>query len=348
MFKKMKYLLIALAVLFVLGTLLIYLVRLPSYTIQASGKLYVINKVSRDIQVFELLTGKLVDEIPIGIESHEALTANHGKAILVTNFGATDSKGNIIKVINTDTNLVEKTIEIKGANVNGMVNLKSPNKVVLVDYVTNNLSILNIENDSVEAQIATNQKKSHLAVIHPNKPMAYVTNMASNSVSVIDFDLNELIKIIPCGVTTESIDITPDGSEVWATNKAENSISTINTSTNEVETTLPTGDEPLKIKFSIDGDHCLIANAGAGTISVFETKSKKEIKTINIPGKKKLIEKVLFHTPRPVNILMHPNGQYAFVSNSNASKIEVIDMKTFAIVSNMETGKIPDAMAFVE
>jgi DNA-binding beta-propeller fold protein YncE len=31
----------------------------------------------------------------------------------------------------------------------------------------------------------------------------------------------------------------------------------------------------------------------------------------------------------PVNILMHPNGLYAFVANSNANKVEVIDMKKF-------------------
>jgi DNA-binding beta-propeller fold protein YncE len=44
---------------------------------------------------------------------------------------------------------------------------------------------------------------------------------------------------------------------------------------------------------------------------------------------------------------MHPNGIYAFVANSNANKIEVIDMKTFTIVI-IGTGKVPDAMVFVE
>ena len=45
---------------------------------------------------------------------------------------------------------------------------------------------------------------------------------------------------------------------------------------------------------------------------------------------------------------MHPNGLYAFVSNANSNKIEVIDMKTFTIVSTIGAGKIPDALAFVE
>jgi DNA-binding beta-propeller fold protein YncE len=42
---------------------------------------------------------------------------------------------------------------------------------------------------------------------------------------------------------------------------------------------------------------------------------------------------------------MHPNGLYTFVANSNACKIEVIDMNTFTIVSTIGTGKIPYTFA---
>ena len=57
---------------------------------------------------------------------------------------------------------------------------------------------------------------------------------------------------------------------------------------------------------------------------------------------------MLDHTPRPVGMLMHPNGLYAFVANSNADKIEVIDMKSFSIVSTIGTANVPDGMTFVE
>jgi YVTN family beta-propeller protein len=60
-----------------------------------------------------------------------------------------------------------------------------------------------------------------------------------------------------------------------------------------------------------------------------------------------LLERLLYHTPRPVGILIHPNGLYAFVANSNANKIEVIDMKTFTVVSAIKTGKIPDGLAII-
>ena len=68
---------------------------------------------------------------------------------------------------------------------------------------------------------------------------------------------------------------------------------------------------------------------------------------IFIPSLFPEFERILYHTPRPVNILMHPNGLYAFVSNSNAHKIEVIDMKTFKIVSTIGTGRVPDGLTIV-
>ena len=67
----------------------------------------------------------------------------------------------------------------------------------------------------------------------------------------------------------------------------------------------------------------------------------------SFPGKKNIVEKVLYRTPRPVGILMHPNGLYAFVSNFTASRVEVIDMQNFTIVSSIKVGKMPDGLAFV-
>jgi YVTN family beta-propeller protein len=345
--KRLKYILILFVVLCSVLFLSIIVVRLPSYSIQTSGKLYIVSKVSRKVQVFDLFTGKDIAEIPIDMFSHEAITTVDKNNVVLTNYGSTN--GNTVKVVNTKTNILEKTIELKeNIRANGIVAYPEPNKVGVIDYVRNTFFVLNVKTDSIEKRIQTKQEKSHLVVIHPYKLIAYVTNINSGSISVIDLKNNRVIKIIYCGVGRKGIDITPDGSEIWVTNTKENSIKIINTNTYQVINDLSTGLEPLKLKFSKDGKHCLVANALEGTISVYSQQSKKEIKTIRFHGKTNVVEKVFYHTPRPVNILMHPNGLYAFISNSNANKIEVINMKTFKVVSTIGTAKVPDALAFVE
>ncbi|WP_439131701.1 YncE family protein [Polaribacter sp.] len=345
--KRLKYLILFFGLFFIILRIAILIFRLPTYNISTNGKLYIISKLSEDVQVFNLSTGEEIKEIPIDMLSYEAVATSDNQNIVLTNYGSDIDFD--LKIIDTKLNKVKKRIDLKeNIKVNGIVQYPEPNKVAVVDYVTNKLLVLNIETENVEKEIKTNQKKSHLAVFHPKKAIAYTTNINSGTVSVIDLNTDKVIKIISCGIGRKGIDITPDGSELWVTNTKENEITVIDTKTNKVIHTIISGNESLKLKFSVDGKYCLVVNATDGTIDVFNQQSKEKVKTIMLHGKTTIIEKLLYHTPRPVNILMHPNGKYAFVSNSNANKIEVIDMKTFKIVSTIGTGDVPDALAFIQ
>lgn len=334
------------ALLFLVLRISIFIFRLPSYNIKTSGKLYITSKLSKDVQVFNLSSGKEIAEIPIDILSHEAIKTLDESNIVLTNY--TDKDNFAVKVIDTKTNQVKKTIHLKDTiRVNGIAKYPEPNKVTLIDYHKNELLVLNVDTERIEKRIATQQKKSHLAVLHPNKAIAYVTNINSGSISIINLNDNEPVKIIPCGLGRKGIDITPDGTEIWVTNTKQNLITVINTESNQITNTIRSGNESLKLKFSIDGKYCIVTNATDGTLDIFNQKTKQKVKTIILHGKTNIVEKLLYHTPRPVNVLMHPNGLYAFVSNSNANKIEVIDMKSLEIVSTIGTGDVPDALTFV-
>ncbi len=250
--KYLKKIIISIGILFFLFRLSVYIYRLPSYTIHTTGKLYVVNKLSEDVQVIDLFSGKEINEIPIDILSHEAVITTDENRVVVTNTMGTDR--NIIKVINTKKNSVERAVNLnRNTKVSGIVALPEANKVAVIDLDNNDLLVVNVQTGNIEKQIPTKQKKSHLLVLHPNLPIAYVTNIDSGSISVIDLNLNEVVKIIPCEKERKGIAITPDGSEIWVTNTKLNTIHVINTSTYDVVDILTTGDESMKLKFSIDG-----------------------------------------------------------------------------------------------
>jgi YVTN family beta-propeller protein len=345
--KNLKIVAILFSLIF-LSFVAFYFIKQPSYSIKTEGTLYVVNKISKSVVIFDLLEGKQIKELPIGIEPHEATTLINPNRVIVTNYGTPDVGGKTITVINADTNTIEKTIALgESLRPHGIISLPQPDKVGVVTDIGNDLSIVNVKTGFVEKQIATKQDFSHLLVHHPKKPLIYVANINSGSVSVIDLKLDSVVKIILIGKRAEGIDITKDGSELWVTNIEENFISVINTENYQITDRITTGEEPLRLKFSKDGKHCLVSNSSDGTISVYDSKTKKQIRTIIIPGKKNIIDKLLYHTPRPVGILMHPNGLYTFVSNFTASRVEVIDMRTFTIVSSIKVGKMPDGLAFV-
>lgn len=347
--KIIKYIIYVVAALILIIVLSEFIARLPSYTIQTNGKLYVFNKKSEDVTVFDLYKGKEITTIPIDIETHQATKILGQDKIAVANYNISKNKGKNIIIINTKSNTIEKTIKFVEGNLglDGIFTIQKPNRVGAINVKKNTLLVINIASEIVEKKIPLLQKGSHFVVRHPNKPIAYVTNTISGTISVVNLETNKVSKIIPCGLGTNGIAITPDGSEIWATNTDQNTIGVINTLNNQLTNTLKTGTEPINLKFSNDGKFCLIANTRAGTISVFNRHTKKRIKTVNMHGKKTVVERALYHTPRPVNIIMHPNGLYAFIANSNANKIEVLDMRTFTIVSTIGTGKVPDAIVFV-
>ena len=331
-----------------LSCVTIYYIKQPSYKIKTDGILYVVNKASRSLTIFDLFQGKQIKELSIEIEPHEATTLTNPNRVIVTNYGTPDIEGKSLTVINADSNTIEKTIGL-GASLrpHGIIPLSESNQVGVVTDIGNDFSIVNVETGVVEKQISTEQDFSHLLVHHPFNPLVYIVNINSGSVSVIDIEQGKVIKIIPCSKRAEGIDITPDGSEIWVTNIKDNFISVINTETYKTTDVIDTGKEPLRIKFSNDGKQCLVSNSGDGTVSVFNTKTKKQILSISIPGNKNVIDKILYRTPRPVGILMHPNGLYAFVSNVTAGRVEVIDMRKFTLVSSIKVGNMPDGLTMI-
>ncbi|MAD97270.1 MAG: hypothetical protein CMB99_08095 [Flavobacteriaceae bacterium] len=322
--------------------------RTQNYSISTVGTLFVVNKLDRSITVFDLETGALIKELFVATQPREITALPDKKSVAFTNYGDNYMPGKSISLLDVNTLQITKKIPLQSATrPHGITSFRSSNRVAVATNGGNKLFIIDTDKDSIELALSTKQRISHMVVAHPYKPLIYVTHKSSGNLSVIDYTNNQIVTNINCGMGADGIDITPDGKEIWIANTLENTISVINTDTNELEDTLLSGKESYRLKFSVDGKYCFVSNAQDGTVLIFDRHTKERIKSLMLPGKKNFIERALYHTPRPVGILMHPNGEYAFVSNSNADKVEVIDMKTFEIVSNINTGRVPDGLALV-
>ena len=341
---------ISIVILFMISCLFAFIMftRSQKYNVKLEGTLFVVNKLDKTITVFDLKKGKEIKEIELGTEPREIVVLPNNE-IAITNHGDNYLPGKSISIFDTKTLRFKRKIRLdEGIRPYGMVSLANPKKVAVATNGGNNLLIIDTQSDSVEVVVPTQQKISHMLVVHPSKPLAYITNKISGSVSVINYETKVVLKTIKSGYGAEGIDITADGKEVWVTNARENTISVINTETNRVEDTLESGKEAYRVKFSLDGKYAFVTNAQDGTIFVFDRLVRHKIKTITLPGKSSFIQRVLYHTPRPVGILMHPNRRYAFIANSNADKVEILDLKSLEIVGNISTGRVPDGMAITD
>ncbi|WP_248722662.1 cytochrome D1 domain-containing protein [Seonamhaeicola sp. ML3] len=344
--KKLRVLVAIAILLFSIIAIAFIKARTTSYSIETTGKLFIVNKLSSNVTVFDLTKGEQVAILPIDMEPHEATTSFYGDKVIVTNYGGPEEMGKSLTVIDAKTFKEVRRVRVdESLKPHGVVAVPNSNCVAVATDVGNDLLVIDIEVGQIKKKIPTTQIYSHLLTYHPTDSIAYVSNLSSGSVTVIDTNKDEVVKVIPCGKGTEGIDITPDGEEIWVTNNRDETISIINTKTLEIVSVLTAGEEPSRLQFTLDGKYCLVANSVSGTISVYNTATKKLQKNIVLPGKKNIVERILYHTPRPVCIAMHPNGKYAFVANSNAVRVEVIDLNSLKVVSTIGTGRIPDGLA---
>src|SRR5256885_2255641 len=109
---------------------------------------------------------------------------------------------------------------------------------------------------------------------------AYVTNIISNTVSVIDTATNTVVATIPVGLAPLGVAITPDGTRAYVAN-GSNIVSVIDTATNTVVATIPVGVEagPVGVAITPDGTRAYVANILSNTVSVIDTATNTVVAT---------------------------------------------------------------------
>jgi YVTN family beta-propeller protein len=347
-FKKIRNIVVVLMILLGLGSLYLYRFHSNLSDESIGGKLFIVNKASSSVTVFDLEKWKHIVDIPVAVEPHEVTALQGLKKVVVTNYGNENQIGRTLTVIDGVSNTLEKIIELgQNTKPHGITAIPNTSYVLVANDVNNSLFVVNVVSGKVVSKIKTGEYVSHFVVKHPQKHIAYVINTSSETISVINLNQKQVIQTIACGSGAHGLDINPKGNEIWVTNSFENNIYVINTNTYDYQDTIVTKSEPIRLKFSVDGKICLVSNVSSGSLSVIDCATKKQIKEITIPGNGNFIDRLIHHTPRPAGIAFHPNGKYAFVSNQNAAQVEVIDLKELNIVGSISSGGIPDGLTII-
>ena len=318
-----------------------------------SGTLLVLNKSDNTVSLIDLASRKVVATVPTGVGPHEVAVSPDGKVAVVANYGA-QTPGNSLTVINIPSKQVVKTIDLgEYRRPHGIVWLKG-NEIALTSEANKALLVVDVSTGKVSRNAITDQNVSHMVVVSPKHGRAFVANIGSGSVTVIDLKTMTKVVDLPTGAGAEGIDISPDEKEVWISNRAANTVSVIETVTSKVVATLESKDFPIRVKFTPGGKHVLVSNARSGDVAIFDAASRKEIKRVSMEVKAnessnsgaRLFGNQFGQSPVPVGILVAPGVGHAFVANTNADIVTMIDLKTWQIVDRLVAGREPDGLGY--
>jgi len=313
--------------------------------------LLVLNKSDNSLSIIDPQTGVELHETPTGVGPHEVAVSPDGRLAVVCDYGA-QQPGNTLTVFDLSELETLRTIDLGDHRRPHGVEFAGEREVIVTVEQSKSILRVDVERGKVLQVIRTEQDASHMVVVDPVAQRAYVANISSGSVSAIDLEHGILIQQIPTGAGAEGIAITPDGKQVWVGNRAADTVSVIDTRALEVVAELPCASFPIRVEATHDGKHMLVSNARSGDVSVFSVETREEL--LRIPMKIDVVEGAeerLFgdrfgESPVPVGIQIEPNGKRAFVANTNADVVTVLDLTTWKAVSRIETGRQPDGMAW--
>jgi YVTN family beta-propeller protein len=316
-----------------------------------SGTLIVLNKAEASASLLDCGTGKEVARVPTGDGPHEVAVSPDGVTAVVANYGVRGAPGSSLTVIDIPDRRARRTIDLGDYHrPHGIQFLPDGRRVIVTVEQEKAVVLVDLEIAAVARAFSTGQRVSHMLVLTPDARRAFVANILSNNVTVVDLDRTEAVANIDTGEGAEGIDISPDGREVWVTNRAADTVSIIDAEGLEVVETLPCASFPIRIKFTPDGRHVLVSNARSGDVAVFDAVTRRELR--RVPMQKEAVgdtsERLFGGTfgqgPVPVGILVEPRGHRAFVAGTNADVVAVIDLQKWEVTGYLTAGREPDGL----
>lgn len=160
-------------------------------------------------------------------------------------------------------------------------------------------------------------------------PFAYVANLGSDTVSMIDIPTSLPVTAIPTGSEPWGVAISPNGKQVYVSNYIGNSVSVIDTASNTVVATIPGLSSPRGLAFTPDGTWVYVANPGVNNVSVIDTTLHTVVATVPVAD------------AIGVAMALTSNGTFAYATNANGSVSVIAVGSTPTVVQTIPVGSLP-------
>jgi YVTN family beta-propeller protein len=303
----------------------------------ALGMLVVANQREHTALLIDPETRQELAKVSVGVNGHEVAVSPDSRFAYVPIYGNSGvgkpgTDGTTIDIVDLRERKLAATIDL-GKPLRPHCAEFGPDGLL---YVTAELAkavdVIDPATRKVVAEIPTGAIESHMLVISPDGRRAYTANVAAGSVSVLDLKQRTLVTVIPVAKTVQRISISSDGKRVFTHDQDSPRIAVIDTATDKVASWISLPATVYSSSPTEDGRK-LLAASPSGKIFVIDLASAKLEESFDIP--RALGE-----------LLLTPDGKFAFVSCPQAGTIEVLDMPGHKLLQPIKLTQGVDGLAW--
>ena len=322
--------------------LTVALLVLFAVTARPEGLLLVANKGEQTLSIINPATGEPLAAVSEeGVTGHEVVASADGKFAFVPIYGNSGvghagTDGRLIRVIDLEKHAIVGTVDF-GKGVRPHCAVLGPKNGLI--YVTTELadaiSIIDPKTLQVVGAVPTGQEQSHMLAISSNGKTGYTANVGPGTVSVLDLENRNTLKIIPVSKTIQRISISRDDQWVFTADQTEPQLAVIDTKKNEVVKWIKLPGTGYGTATTPDKRWLLVALNGINQVAFVDLQTMQVAHTLDMPKS-------------PQEILVRPDGRFAYVSCDASRQVAVIDLKHFAVEKKIAAGKGADGLAWAE
>jgi len=316
------------------------------------GRLVVLEKSADAALVLQLPGGRILATLPTGEGPHEIAAAPDGRHAVVSNYGR-KTPGSTLTVLDLAGLKVAATLDLgEPVRPHGIVFEPDGRSLWVTAELKQELWHLSFPEGKVLARIATGEPTSHMVALG-TKGHAFVAAIGSGKMVPVDCGKGEAGPGIATGKGAEGIGVAPGGGEVWVTNRVADTVTVLDAGTLQPIATIPCPGFPIRVAFTPGGERALVSCAQGAALAVIDAGTHKVL--MRIPMQLEAVEGSedrLFgdrfgKSPVPIGIVVPPSGKVAYVANSGADRIAVVDLEKGRVVKTIPAGKEPDGIAWI-
>jgi YVTN family beta-propeller protein len=315
-----------------------------------AGTLVVLNKSEATASLIDLSSGREAARLPVGTGPHEAAVSPDGRLVAVSNYGQTLA-GNSLSVIDVAGARVLSTIVLgEYQRPHGLQFLDDRRLIVTAEQQAA-VVIVDLAEGRVERAIVTAQRVSHMVAAAPGGARAYVANIGSGSLTVLDLRAGEVVAQIATGQGAEGVDVSPDGREVWVSNRGADTLSVIDAQDLKLLATVPAAGFPIRVRFDPAGERAFVTVPREDALLVFDRRSRALERRIALPAGKvqtegRLLGAMFGRSTVPIGVAINGSGRRVYVAQANADQVAEFDAASGQLLRVIPTGKEPDGLAW--
>ena len=314
--------------------------------------LLVANKSGNTVSMIDLDQGSVVATVATGEGPHEIAVTADGKLAVVTNYGSAGDPGNSLTVIEVEQGRAVGVIDLgEYTRPHGIVFLPDMRRVLVTAEGKRSLLLVDIFLGLVEEVYPTGQLLSHMLVYDTSGRRAYVSNITSSSVSLIDVNHGELLAFQASGSGAEGIALAHASNDLWVTNRGEDTVSLFDARYLRRKEVITVEGFPIRAEMMPDDSAVLVTSSRNGTLNIIDTATRTLVRTIDLGLQANLNESggLSDQFPQdsvPIGIEVAPDGERVWIAHAGADRVQELAVGSWTQTRLLKTGREPDGMAF--